>query len=174
MDRILVMKALLAGFLFGVWPLCMNKSGLSGNTSSAVFSFFVLLFVIPFAIRGFGDVVQTNWLITITAGGFAAAGVLCFNGMLAKANPKEVGILVVLMIIMEIVVPAIYQACRNGVYHGNRGQGLFLWRLLQSCLSHEVGTCACRVVLTMRSSLSLQRDGFFIFCFCSIKTLGIL
>ncbi len=42
-------KAIVAGVFFGIWPLLMNKSGLSGNVSSAVFGLGVLMIVAPFA-----------------------------------------------------------------------------------------------------------------------------
>jgi hypothetical protein len=45
---------------------------------------------------------------------FGALGLFTFNSVLAKAIPQNVGILIVLMIIVQTVIPAVYQAIMNG------------------------------------------------------------
>lgn len=43
-------RAFLAGVFFGLWPLFMNRSGLTGNISAAVFTVGVFVIVSPFAL----------------------------------------------------------------------------------------------------------------------------
>ena len=119
-------KALLAGLFFGLWPLCMNRSGLSGNVSSMAFSGLVFLIVAPFAIGELKSVTNVNYGMVILAGIFGAIGVMCFNGMLAKATVQSVGTLFVLMIAVQTAVPAIYQAIMNGNVSFSRGLGFVL------------------------------------------------
>jgi hypothetical protein len=60
----LQIKAVLAGVFFGIRPLLMNRSGLNGNVSSAVFSLACLVGTMPFALRSMGNSLMTaNWPI---------------------------------------------------------------------------------------------------------------
>jgi hypothetical protein len=47
----LQIRAVLAGFFFGIWPLLLNRSRLSSDISSAVFTFFALITVLPLALN---------------------------------------------------------------------------------------------------------------------------
>lgn len=117
MDNLIV-KAVVAGLFFGAWPLLMNRGGLSGNISSLIFAAVVLVCVIPFAMRpivsGTVDLAQARWTMVILAGVTSAAGMMVFNGMLAKATPQSVGTLFVLMILVQTTVPVVYDAVMNG------------------------------------------------------------
>lgn len=113
MDRLQI-NALLAGLFFGIWPLLMNRSNLSGNASALAFSGLVALFVAYFGIRDFGNSADIKWIFVVSAGIFGAIGVMCFNGMLAKATPANVSTLFVLMIVVQTAVPALYQVIMNG------------------------------------------------------------
>lgn len=108
--------AALAGLFFGIWPFFMNRSGLSGNVSSAVFSFGTLVVLVPVAIWSNGlDVPKANWTMIALACGTAALGLLAFNGMLTKASVKDVGALFVVMIIVQIATPALHSLLNGGV-----------------------------------------------------------
>jgi len=106
----LEIKSIVAGILFGIWPLFMNRSGLSGNLGTFIFAAVVLLCVFPFAAGSLQNIGRAHWILAITAGIFGAFGLLLFNNVLSKATPQNVGVLIVLMIIVQTVVPAIYQA----------------------------------------------------------------
>ena len=114
----LPLKAAIAGVFFGLWPLFMNRSGLSGNVSSMVFTAVVLICVTPFALRhiagGTENFAQVSWTMAAAAGIAGAIGVMAFNGMLAQATPQSVGTLFVVMIVVQTTVPAIYSAVMNG------------------------------------------------------------
>lgn len=109
------LRAVLAGVFFGIWPLLMNRSGLTGNVSSAVFALGALIVVSPFAFYEFSSVtVSVVWTMVVGACIFGGLGLLSFNGMLSKATPETVGSLFVLMIVMQIATPALYQVINGG------------------------------------------------------------
>ena len=110
----LEIKSIIAGILFGIWPLFMNRSGLSGNFGTFIFAAVVLLCVFPFATGSLQNVGKANWILAIIAGIFGAFGLLLFNNVLSKATPQNVGVLIVLMIIVQTVIPAAYQALMSG------------------------------------------------------------
>ena len=110
----LEIKSVIAGILFGIWPLFMNRSGLSGNLGTFVFAAVVLLCVFPFAVSSLQNIGTAHWMWAIAAGIFGSLGLLAFNSVLSKAIPQNVGILIVLMIIVQTVVPAMYQAIMSG------------------------------------------------------------
>lgn len=117
MDNLFI-KAAVAGVFFGLWPLFMNRSGLSGNVSPMIFNLVVLICVTPFAIRGLiggtENFAQVSWTMAIFAGITGAIGVMAFNGMLAQATPQSVGSLFVVMIVVQTVISAIYNAVMSG------------------------------------------------------------
>lgn len=121
----LELKAVLAGLFFGIWPLLMNRSDLSGNVSSAFFGLFALIGVLPFAIYANGGLAlpAANWTMVIWAGVFGAMGLLAFNGMLAGATPKTVSTLFVLMTVVQVVVAAGYQVVVTRQLSADKGLG---------------------------------------------------
>jgi len=122
----LQLNALLAGLFLGLWPLFMNRSGLSGNASALAFSGLVAVFVAYFGIRDFSQSSDVKWIFVICAGLFGAVGVMCFNGMLAKATPKDVSTLFVLMIVVQTAIPALYQVVMNSGLTLNKAVGFVL------------------------------------------------
>jgi hypothetical protein len=112
----LQMKAMVAGLFFGVWPLLMNRSGLSGSVSSAAFAGICFLGVLPFALKnGIPNLTGANWGMILAAGLLGALGVLQFNGMLAKATDQNVGMLFVVMIVVQTSIPALYHVAMTGL-----------------------------------------------------------
>lgn len=108
-------RAIIAGIFFGIWPLLMNRSGLNGSVASFAFAFTVLICVFPFALSNPSvNVSSYNLVFAIGAGILGAAGLLLFNGVLAKANLQNVGLLFVIMLIAQTVVPAVYQSIMTG------------------------------------------------------------
>ena len=107
-------KAIVSGILFGIWPLLMNRSGLSGNLSTLVFATVVLVCVFIVSFSSIQNITVTSLPWAIGAGIVGAIALLVFNSMLAKATPQAVGTFIVLMIIAQITIPATYQAILNG------------------------------------------------------------
>ena len=122
----LEIKSVIAGILFGIWPLFMNRSGLSGNLGTFVFAAVVLLCVFPFAASSLHNIGTAHWMWAIAAGIFGSLGLLAFNSVLSKATPQNVGIFIVLMIIVQTVVPAVYQAIMSGGLPFTKIAGLVL------------------------------------------------
>ena len=111
----LLLKAVLAGVCFGIWPLLMNRSGLNGNVSSAAYTLIALIGVLPFALYSSGFSLPTaNWTMVVLAGLFGAFGLLSFNGMLAGATLQNVGTLFVLMTVVQVAIAAAYQTFMSG------------------------------------------------------------
>ena len=129
----LQIKASIAGIFFGVWPLIMNKSGLTGNTSSMFFSGMVFLFITPFAVGNIGNISDVKWSFVVVSGIISAIGLLCFNSMLSKASSQSVGMLVILMILAQMSVPAIYQVVQQGSISLNKGLG-FVFAIIAAIL----------------------------------------
>lgn len=119
-------KALLAGLFFGIWPLMMNRSGLTGNVSAVVMTSVSLMCVAPFALGSMSNFAGVNWIMGVGAGVVAALGIMSFNGMLAKATPQTVSTLFVLMIVVQTAVPAIYNIAMNGGMSASRAIGFAL------------------------------------------------
>lgn len=111
----LYMRVIVAGVCFALWPICMNRSGLSGNVSSAVFSLATLLVVLPFALGNNGLAIPTaDWRMVLLAGVFGSLGLLSFNGMLARVTPQNLGTFFVLTNLVQLAVVASSQAIMNG------------------------------------------------------------
>jgi len=115
----LVLKSVMAGLMFGIWPLLMQRSGLSGNVSSAIFAGVAFLIVVPFAIHsGVIGAIKLAPLpmLGLVAGIFGGIGLLFLNGMLAKVSVEQVGIMFVIMILVQLMVPVLYQFAITGDY----------------------------------------------------------
>lgn len=109
------MRAVLAGVFFGIWPLLMNRSGLTGNVSSALFSLGALIVVSPFALFELRSATfSVTWTMAAGACIFGGLGLLAFNGMLSKTTPQTVGSFFVLMIVVQTATPALYQVIQDG------------------------------------------------------------
>ena len=116
--------AILAGLLFGIWPLLMNRSGLSGNLSALIFSIICTVCLLPVAFNHIGSFpVRANWALIIAAGIIGALGLFFFNGMLAKTTPEKVGSLIIIAIVAQTSVPAIYSVIMNGGLTFSKGMG---------------------------------------------------
>lgn len=108
-------KAMLAGLIFAMWPLLMNRSGLNPNVASAIFAASSFIIVLPLALYSLTDTDwNTRWYFGVAAGVFGALGLLVFNGILSKSTPKDIGALFALVLVTQIVVAAAYQVYMSG------------------------------------------------------------
>ena len=120
-----IMKAVLAGVCFGLWPLFLNRSGLHGPTSSAIYALMVLVGVLPFALWSNGlEIPSAKWLMVVFAGIFGAAGISFFNDMLVRTAPSQVGSLFLVMIVAQITIPALYQIIMTAQLSFNTAVGI--------------------------------------------------
>jgi drug/metabolite transporter (DMT)-like permease len=117
--KTIYLYSIAAGILWGVWPLLMNRSGVSGIAATAIFTAVGLTIHLPLAfLSGQMQKVDFNLLVwfVVASGILAAIGTLCFNTMLAKATPQEVGILFLGMLMVQIASPSIYHLVQSGDY----------------------------------------------------------
>lgn len=122
-----LITAILAGVCFGIYPLFLNRSGLNGNTASAMFSLMVLAWVFPLALYSNGLVrPSANWLMFIFAGVFGAIGTLSFNGMLARVTPAQIGSFFLVVIVAQITAPTIYHIIITGELSLKMAAGIVL------------------------------------------------
>lgn len=119
----LYLKAILSGLVFGAWPLLMNKSGLRGNTASAIFCLVALLIIMPFALNNLDGILKSNWKMAIGAGLCGGIGLLFFNSLLANATSDRVGTLFIVMLAVQMAVPAMFQVIQDGGLNFYKGLG---------------------------------------------------
>jgi hypothetical protein len=124
----LSIRAILTGIFFGIWPLLMNRSGLSGNVSSFVLVVIMLGCILPFSIGNLGSIFNPDvkWLFAMGASVCGGAGILLLNSVLARATPKHVGLLLVLTFVLQMIVPAVYHVVVTGGLTVTKGAGFAL------------------------------------------------
>ena len=109
-----VLRMITAGVLFGMWPLIMNKSGLSGNTSTVLFTAVILVIVVPVGMYTGFTLSGSKWWFAVIAACAGALGLLIFNTGLSKAAPEEVGKLFVILTVVQVAIPACYHVYLSG------------------------------------------------------------
>ena len=109
----LYLRCVLAGILFGAWPLFMNRSKLTAGIAVAVLSLGSFLCALPLASRELNSLAGANWLIAIVSAIAGGLGSLIFNSVLTKTTPQKVGSLFIFMILAQIITPAIYDIVIN-------------------------------------------------------------
>lgn len=110
MSKILLC-ALLSGLMFGIWPLYMSRSGLSGTTSTFLFVLILIAVVVPFALYQdikLSEIYESKWQFGVVAGICGAIGLLLFNYTLSNSTKENVGQLFIVMIIVQVSIPTIY------------------------------------------------------------------
>ena len=80
-----------------------------------------LIIVLPFAFWKLDSISDStswttdiSWKLVVIASIISGLALLLFNELLSKATPKNVGSLYVLMIVVQMVTPAIYQVVNDG------------------------------------------------------------
>lgn len=110
-----VIKAGLAGVFFGIWPLVMQRSGLQGNASSMIFAGVAFLAVAPFALSGgLTSFRGGSFQIAILSGVLGGVGLLFLNSMLSKVPIGKVGSMMAVMIMVQLIIPMLYQFVSTG------------------------------------------------------------
>jgi hypothetical protein len=121
----LAIKTLLAGILFGIWPLLLNRSGMTGTVSTLVFTSVVFAITLVTALSSDTSSLYTgNLQIVILAGVCGAIALLSFNSVLAKATRQQVPSLFLTMILVQISVPVVYDFLVNHEFHPTKIAGI--------------------------------------------------
>ncbi len=110
-------KALLAGMGFGIWPIFLSRSNLTGNLMSMVYCAVVLTIVATFTVyrTDLSGLAQTNWTLTVLGAVIGATALLTFNSGLAETSTQTVSTFIVLTTLAQIAVPALYQVTQVGI-----------------------------------------------------------
>lgn len=97
----------VAGVCFGVWPLVMNRARLDPFAAVIVFLVGSLLFASPAALFGqWGSVTSAQLRVAAIACLVSAAGTISFNRMLSITTPAEAPNLLLVMLVVQVAVPA--------------------------------------------------------------------
>ena len=114
MNSNLVLLMIFSGLLFGAWPLIMNKSNLNGWTSALMLEVFAC--VIVAAVSGWKGIsfAGTKWWLGVVAGIMGGMGILLFTAVLARTNPTSISRLLIINLLAQIAVPAVYGALVDG------------------------------------------------------------
>jgi hypothetical protein len=100
----------LAGALFGVWPLIMNRSGLEGIPSATVFVIIQVIIVASVGIYIGLPGPSFNWTAAIGASFLSSVGILTFVDAMVKAPKQDAGRLLIIMTLVQIAAAALYHS----------------------------------------------------------------
>lgn len=104
----------VAGVCFGLWPLVMNRLRLDPFVTVIVFLAGSLLFALPVAFFGnWSAITGSHVKIAAVACLVSAVGTICFNRMLAITSPADVAGMFLLMLVVQVAIPAAL-LLRNG------------------------------------------------------------
>lgn len=118
-------RAALAGVFFGMWPLFMNRSGLSGNVASLTLAVTGLAIILPLAFYdGFQSLNNINVWPLLGACITSILGMLVFNSMLSKVANQQAGMSIVIMIMVQLTVPVIWTFVRYGDFSTKKVLGI--------------------------------------------------
>lgn len=117
MDKLQI-KMALAGICFGIYPLLLNRSKISGNLSSVTFTLVVCTLVSLYVGKELRtlftmDWSAVRWPFIVGAGALSAVGMLLLTGVLAEASKDRVGLLIVVMLVVNTAVAAGYQVAMD-------------------------------------------------------------
>lgn len=111
----LTLFAVLSGMFFAIWPLFMSRSGLSSYLAAAVFGACSLIVVTPFAMHdGVSTLQQAKWLPIFLAGLTGAAGMLIYTNILTTADLKDLGSLIIISTLSQMMIGALYESWQSG------------------------------------------------------------
>ncbi len=103
-------RMILAGILFGVWPIAMNRSGLSGNTATAIYGLVAVTIVVLFTAKDFNtlSVSGVNWPMIILAGCCGGFGLILFGEAMTSAPKERLAFLFVSMTVVQLATPVLF------------------------------------------------------------------
>lgn len=104
-----------SGVFFGFWPLFMKSSGFSGFQGSFLFSLVCTAVILPFAVyEDPAGWTNGQWLFLAIAGLCGGVGLIMFTSGVMKAPKENLGAYFVMMVLVQMAVPACYHAYMNG------------------------------------------------------------
>lgn len=113
---------IISGILFGAWPLLMNRSGLHWVNASIVLLLVALALITPFFWIS-STTREVSWGFAIAAGCASALGIFLFNSGFSQLQPENTAPYFMLMLMVQVAVPALYHVYMNGVVSLREGVG---------------------------------------------------
>jgi hypothetical protein len=107
-------KTVIAGVLFGMWPLLMSRSGLTAMPSAAVFAVAQACILLPLGVYAGISFSQANWVAATLAAVIGSMGLLTFTDVVLKTPKAEIGRLFIIMLVVQTAVPTIYHIAVSG------------------------------------------------------------
>ena len=107
------LKLIVAGVVFGLWPLVLNRTGVGGNTATAILTAIICLMALPFALRSGIPSQGVAWGLLIVCGLLWGFGTLLYNDVLVRAPKEVLGTSIILMLVMQAVAPVLYHVTVN-------------------------------------------------------------
>jgi len=106
-----LLLAVISGVCFGAWPLLMRFSGLAGNMSSFVMFVGSTCVTVAFiaAFGSFSIQGSPDYRYAVGSVLIGAMGMLLFTNMFAQAQQNDVGRLIVLTTLVQVMIPILYQ-----------------------------------------------------------------
>jgi len=93
-----------------------NRSGMQGNPLSVCLLAVALLLNGAFAVKQGINLPNTQGtLLVLVAGVLMGAGMLFFNGMLARVSKEQVASMFILMMVVQVAIPAVWQLLNGNV-----------------------------------------------------------
>lgn len=103
-----VLLSIGAGISFGLWPLIMNRARLDPFATVIVFLVGSLIFALPAVFfANWSGITGGQLRIAALACAFSAIGTICFNRMLATTSQTDVATMFLLMLVVQVALPAI-------------------------------------------------------------------
>lgn len=127
-------RAIIAGILFGAWPLIYQKGAMHWGIGQLIMSAVTLVVIVPAVFANGVPPISIKWAYVVAAGIVVTIGLVVFNGGLQKVTAQEVSSYFVLMIVVQIVVPAVYHVIENGQVSGTKIAGFVLAIAAAFCL----------------------------------------
>lgn len=121
-----LLLTIIAGLLFGVWPIFMNMSRMSGTNAAAAFTIVCFCVVMPVAVYNGITISGARLGFAIAAGVTAGVALIMFNYVLASTPPQDLAPLFVVLLVAQLVASVVHYLMENGSMTPMKTIGLVL------------------------------------------------
>ena len=118
-----LLSAVFSGVLFALNPLIISRSGLSG-VSATLLSAIAGAVVISAIAAFHKPVLNGSWWLPLAAGFLGSVASLIFVNTIMRTPHSSVGIFIIIVLVTQVSVNALYHAWVNGGIDLKTGIGL--------------------------------------------------
>ena len=120
----LQIRAVVAGILFGMWPILMSRSHLNGYISPTLIGLVLFVGSLPLTLLNLNKITpDVVWRLAIASTVVILMGNFVFAVMLEHSPKDKLSSLFVLMLVAQIAVPALYQIFLAGKVTASQAAG---------------------------------------------------